>query len=77
MAMLITSVAAVRKATVNNEAGWRLFCTDAGIDPENPQEPEHGMGVAIEKYDLARYGMDTEFNDLVTSTRDFIGEPLS
>ena len=75
MAMLITTVDAVRKAA--SSKGWLLFCAEYDIDPDNPQEPDHGQGVCIDKYDLARFGMETEFVDLVSSVRTFMADSLS
>lgn len=63
MAMLITSVAAI-KAQCSPE-GFKLFCQEEGIDPDHYEEPEEG--VCVDKMDLYRYGAAEAAQNLAAS----------
>lgn len=60
MSALITSIEKIKRAST--ERGFRLFCAEHDIDPDNFVEPEEG--VMIDSLDLLRYGMDRDYADL-------------
>jgi hypothetical protein len=63
MAMLITTIANIKSECT--EEGFKMFCREQGIDPENYQEPEEG--VCVDKMDLYRYGAATAAQSLANS----------
>ncbi len=65
MAMLITSIRKMEEQCSPN--GFKLFCQEQGINPENYVEPEEG--VCVDSLDLLRYGAKKEFVALKHSVR--------
>lgn len=65
--MLITSIAAIKAQTT--EEGFKLFCKEQEIDPDNYTEPEEG--ICVDKMDLYRYGAAEAAQDLASSVKSF------
>lgn len=68
MAMLITSIRSMEAQC--SPSGFKVFCQEQGIDPENYVEPEEG--VCVDSLDLLRYGAVAEFVALKTSVRKLV-----
>ena len=67
MAMLITTIANIKEQS--SEAGFKMFCEEQGIDPENYAEPEEG--VCVDKMALYRYGAAIAAKELTASVKSF------